>query len=221
MVISGLVFNQFACGLMSGPNETRPKVEIPSQNLTTDINEEEHVDTIWSQVLALVSNKVFLAFCVALALTLTSFNSFLIFFIDFFEQKGFDRVSVVWMYSGMNIVSTVFRFIPGLMAQSPKIPTLAIPAMYSAFGFVSLCFLPFVTSFPVNAVVIACYGVALGGVVTVISITTLELVGEKRYPTGLGMLLAIVGIANTVGAPIAGILHLCMYSNKFISFLSG
>lgn len=215
LVISGIVLNQLACGLMSGPDVKRPTGSNIQQNMT-DNSETEDSNTTLNRLRALLQNIVFLGFCFALSLALASFNGFLVFFVDFFEQKGFDRTSVVWLYSGMNVVSTIFRFIPGLLAQSPKIPKLAIPAMYAFLGCISLSLLPFMTSYSLNAVVIALYGIALGGVVTVISITTLELVGEETYPTGLGIVLAVSGIANTAGAPIAGKYMV----QTFINFIS-
>lgn len=215
LVISGIVLNQLACGLMSGPDVKRPTGSNIQQNMT-DNSETEDSNTTLNRLRALLQNIVFLGFCFALSLALASFNGFLVFFVDFFEQKGFDRTSVVWLYSGMNVVSTIFRFIPGLLAQSPRIPKLAIPAMYAFLGCISLSLLPFMTSYSLNAVVIALYGIALGGVITVISITTLELVGEEIYPTGLGIVLAVSGISNTAGAPIAGKYMV----QTFINFIS-
>ncbi|XP_061187450.1 monocarboxylate transporter 13-like [Saccostrea echinata] len=206
LVISGLVFNQFACGLMSGPSfNTKTSKSLDPYDDHEVKNENKGSQNIcFSRFQTLMKNKVFLAYCLSLAFVLTSFNSFLIFFIDYFEQKGFERTSVVWLYSGMNIISSVFRFIPGLMAQSSKLPKLAIPAIFSAGGSVGLALLPLMNSYLFNAIVVACYGAALGGVVTVISITTLDLVGDENYPTGFGMLLAVIGFANTVGAPVSG-----------------
>jgi predicted MFS family arabinose efflux permease len=207
LVISGVVFNQFACGLMSGPSRDNPtshKNSVPQTNPQDIYENNEPTHGCLSRFQTLLKNKVFLSYCFALAFALAAFNSFLIFFIDYFEEKGFDRSAVVWLYTGMNIISTVFRFIPGIMAQSPKIPKLAIPAMYSTLGFCSLAVLPFVTSYVLNAVVVGCYGVGLGGVVTVLSIITMELVGDENYPTAYGMVLATVGIVNTAGAPITG-----------------
>lgn len=59
-------------------------------------------------------------------------------------------------------------------------------------------------SYSLNAVVIALYGLAHGGMFDVMYITTLELVGKETYPTRLGIVLAATGIANIVGTPIGG-----------------
>lgn len=90
--------------------------------------------------------------------SLAALYGFLVFFVDFFEQKGFGRASVLLLYSHMNIVSTIFRFVPGIIAQSLKIPKLATPAMYAFLGCLSLSLLPFKASYSLNAVVIALYG---------------------------------------------------------------
>ncbi|XP_062587543.1 monocarboxylate transporter 13-like [Saccostrea cucullata] len=207
LIVSGIVLNQLACGLMSGPSSSI-KTSKSSADSQVDLDVEN--ENKGSQCICLyrfqtlAKNKVFLAYCLSLAFVLTSFNAFLIFFVDYFEQKGFDRTSVVWLYSGMNIISSLFRFIPGLMAQSPTLPKLAIPAIFSACGSVALAILPLMDTYVLNAIVVACYGAALGGVVTVISITTLHLVGDENYPTGYGMVLAVNGIANTIGAPVSG-----------------
>uniref|UniRef100_K1R1R8 Monocarboxylate transporter 13 n=1 Tax=Magallana gigas TaxID=29159 RepID=K1R1R8_MAGGI len=203
LIISGIVLNQLACGLMSGPDVIRPAASKFQQNMTEN-NETGDSNTTLSRLKATLQNKVFIGFCFALSLILAAFDGLIIFFVDFFEQKGFNRTSVVWLYSGMSIVSMIFRFISGLIAQSPKVPKLAIPAMCAFLGCISLSLLPFMTSYSLNAVAIALFGSALGGTVTVVSITTLELVGEKKFPTGLGIVFAASGIANIVGAPIAG-----------------
>lgn len=203
LIISGIVLNQLACGLMSGPDVIRPAASKFQQNMTEN-NETGDSNTTLSRLKATLQNKVFIGFCFALSLTLAAFDGLIIFFVDFFEQKGFNRTSVVWLYSGMSIASMIFRFISGLIAQSSKVPKLAIPAMCAFLGCISLSLLPFMTSYSLNAVAIALFGSALGGTVTVVSITTLELVGEKKFPTGLGIVFAASGIANIVGAPIAG-----------------
>lgn len=60
-------------------------------------------------------------------------------------------------------------------------------------------------SYSLNAVVIALYGLAHGGMFDVMYITTLELVGKETYPTVLGIdCVAAAGIANIVGTPIGG-----------------
>lgn len=87
--------------------------------------------------------------------SLAALYGFLVFFVDFFEQKGFERASVLLLYSRMNIVSTIFRFVPGIIAQSLKIPKLATPAVYAFLGCLSLSLLPFKASYSLNAVVIA------------------------------------------------------------------
>lgn len=43
------------------------------------------------------------------------------------------------------------------------------------------------SSYSLNAVVIALYGLAHGGMFDVMYITTLELVGKETYPTVLGI----------------------------------
>ncbi|XP_055995736.1 monocarboxylate transporter 13-like [Ostrea edulis] len=217
LIISGVVFNQFAGGLMSGPSRNIPtsKSSIPKKD-HEDIDENnEPKHGCFSRFQTLLKNKVFLLYCFALAFALAPFNTFLVFFIDYFEEKGFDRSSVVWLYSGMNILTTLFRLIPGFMAQSPKIPKLAIPAIYSVIGFCSLALLPFVTSYVLNAIVIGCFGVGFGGVVTSMSITTMELVGDGNYPTAYGMGLATLGIVNTAGAPISGYIRDISGSYKY------
>lgn len=147
---------------------------------------------------------MFLGFCFALSLLLAALYGFLVFFVDFFQQKGFERASVLLLYSGINIVSTIFRFVPGIISQSPKMPKLAIPVVYAFLGCLSLSLLLFMASYSLNAVVIALYGLAHGGMFDVMYITTLELVGKETYPTRLGIVLAAIGIANIVGTPIGG-----------------
>lgn len=164
-------------------------------------------------------NKVFIGFCFVLLFILVVFDGLIIFFVDFFEQKGFNCILVVWLYFGMSIVSMIFRFILGLIVQSLKVLKLVIFVMCVFFGCISLSLFLFMILYLLNVVVIVFYGIVLGGVVIVIFIMILELVGEKIYLMGFGIVLVVFGIVNIVGVLIVGKYMVYMFINLILYFI--
>ena len=56
-----------------------------------------------------------------------------------------------------------------------------------------------------ECVVVSClFGASHGGMISLVSITCLELVGKEDYPFALGIILTLLGVANAIAGPLSG-----------------
>ncbi|KAK3087883.1 hypothetical protein FSP39_011970 [Pinctada imbricata] len=147
-------------------------------------------------------------------ISFSSGNNIIIFFIDLFESKGIQRDTGVWLYTALGLASTLIRPFPGYLAQLPRVPKLAIPAVHILIGAVAIILFPYATSVTHFAALSCSFGMSIGGLVSVLSISTLHIVGEDDYPTALGVLMSSIGIMTSVAGPMSG------YQNDQLSEMS-
>lgn len=170
-----------------------------------DIEGENKNKSVVQILKGIFKNKIFMCFCFAQALCIAAFNSVLIFFFDYYQSKGISRSDAVSIYLYMNIVSTLFRFLPGILKQLPHVSVLSIPTVCALIGTVSMTAFPLAgSSFTLNLAAACGYGLGIGGVVTVVSISIGKLVGQENYSAGLGIAMTVSGILNTASGPISG-----------------
>ena len=170
-----------------------------------DIEGENKNKSVVKILKGIFKNKIFMCFCFAQALCMASFNSVLIFFFDYYQSKGISRSDAVSIYLYMNIVNTLFRFLSGILKQLPHVSVLSIPAVCALIGTVSMAAFPLSgSSFTLNLAAACGYGLGIGGVVTVVSLSIGKLVGQENYSAGLGISMTVSGILNTASGPISG-----------------
>lgn len=159
-----------------------------------------------SRILVIVlKDKVFVLFIFAVGLSIASFNSVLIFFIDYIQSKGLSRQDAVSIITYMNIFNTVFRIVPGLAKQLPHVSILAIPAIATGAGCIALVLFPLAgSSFTENLAVTMVFGTGLGGIISVLTVAIIKLVGDKHYAVALGVSMTVTGVLNTTYGPVAG-----------------
>ncbi|CAC5414363.1 SLC16A9 [Mytilus coruscus] len=156
----------------------------------------------------LLKNRLFMCYIFAQALCVAAFNSVLIFFIDFYQFNGLSRTQAVSIYLYMNVTSTLFRFIPGLLKQIPHVSVLSIPVFSSLVGAIAMGIFPLVPPSYSSFLLIAClYGIGLGGMVTVLGISIIKLAGEENYSAALGISMTCSGIMNAAAGPISGFIR--------------
>jgi len=168
--------------------------------------EEDNKDISMVNILkGIFKNKIFMCYCFAQALCVAAFNSVLIFFVDYYQFKGLSRSDAVSLYLYMNIVSTLFRFLPGFLKQLPHVSVLSIPAVSALVGAAAMLgFTQSGSSFNLNLIAACGYGLGIGGMVTVLSISIVKLVGQENYSAGLGTSMTVSGIFNAAAGPISG-----------------
>ncbi|XP_069106947.1 monocarboxylate transporter 14-like [Argopecten irradians] len=161
-------------------------------------------ETLLTKLKTLRNNKIYILFTCSMVIALPSVNGILVFLVNALQTKGFDSSSAVFLYFFMNLISTVFRIVPGLCKKIPHVSVLAIPVFFVSIGAVACALLPGARTYEEHLVLLGMLGAMLGGTVTLLSVTTMKLVGMKNYSTGLGVLITAIGISNTCAGPVSG-----------------
>lgn len=194
-------------GVVNTDNNKLKRVSFSTTELKRlyDTEEDNKDKNIVNILKGIFKNKIFICYCFAQALCVSSFNSVLIFFVDYYQFKGLSRSDAVSLYLYMNIVSTLFRFLPGFLKQLPHVSVLSIPAVSALVGGASMLgFTQSGSSYSLNLVAACGYGLGIGGMVTVLSISIVKLVGQENYSAGLGISMTVSGIFNAAAGPISG-----------------
>ena len=164
---------------------------------------------IFDILTGLLKNKLFISYIFAQAMCLAAYNSIMIFYIDFFKFKGLNRADAVSIYFYMNVMSTVFRFVTGLLKQIPHVSVIAIPVFCALLGASSMGLFPLVgSSYIANLLVAFMYGCGRGGMFAVLGISIVKLAGQENYSVALGISMTFSGILNAVAGPVSGLFQL-------------
>ena len=174
-------------------------VHVSSESFSKEVKVKLHV-----RVKTLFMNKPFVLYGLTVTMTFPPIIAILMFSIDYYQVKGFPRPTGVWLYIGMNVASFVCRIIMVFLVKLERIPKLAIPLSLSIIGSFAMFAFPFIKTVPVCAVVACLFGASFGGMVSLISITCLDLVGKDDYPLALGIIRTLLGVANAVAGPLSG-----------------
>ncbi|OWF50041.1 Monocarboxylate transporter 14 [Mizuhopecten yessoensis] len=187
--------------------EFSSRLSVVSTSSTTDMLHSRREDSFCVKIKTLFQNKVYIVFTLAILTALPAVNSILIFLVNILQSKGFDQPTAVFLYFFMNLVSTAFRLVPGFCKRIPHMSVLMVPVFFTSIGAVACALLPGAVTYEQHLLLLGLLGTMIGGTVTVISVTTMKLVGMKNYSTGLGVTITAVGISNTCAGPIAGYLR--------------
>ena len=220
LVIAAISFNLCAFGIVNIP--PNPDSQNVTNSLKSKPNNDKHnerrrssisinaadIDIPSKSVLesfkAVLKHKPYVCYILSVAMSISSYNAILVFFIDYYETKGFVRSTAVWLYFATNLASCSFRFIPGILVQKATIPILTIPCSSLLLGVVTLATFPLAHTLT-HFIVLACmFGISLGCLVSVLSITTMEITGQKYYSTALGITMTTSGVATAIAGPVSG-----------------
>ncbi|KAK3084589.1 hypothetical protein FSP39_015972 [Pinctada imbricata] len=152
----------------------------------------------------ILTNGVFMGYCIAVWILYPCFNNVLIFFIDFFESHGIPRSTCAWLLTGTNVANTLARLIPPFLSQFERIPKLAILAAILPIAAVVFVMFPFAKSFMHFVILVCIFGICLGVKMASLSLIAFHIIGAEGYPIGLGILMTGYGISNVIAGPIAG-----------------
>lgn len=166
--------------------------------------------TFTDQFKLLLSNYIFIIVIMATALTISAFNSLMIFLVEFFMTKGFDDQTALLLYFYMTVSNAFGRLVPGLCRTIPHVGDMAIPALFSLMGAVVNITIATATTYTEHVILSLGFGVAFGSNVASMSMTTLELVGVENYSLGFGMMITTVGISNVCAGPVSGKDSVCV-----------
>ena len=157
-----------------------------------------------TRVKTLFTNKPFVLYGMSIMMTFPPIIAILIFLIDYYQAKDINRTTGVWVYFGMNVASFVCRILIAFLVKLERIPKLAIPVSLNIVGSFAMFAFPFTNTVSECVVASCLFGASHGGMISLVSITCLELVGKEDYPLALGIVLTLLGVANAIAGPLSG-----------------
>ncbi|XP_060074787.1 monocarboxylate transporter 12-like [Ylistrum balloti] len=153
---------------------------------------------------SLCVNTVFIIFIFGISLVISSCCASSIYMLDFLRTKGFDEHQTLLLYFYMNISTTVGRLIPGLCILVPHIDGLIVSAIFTCLSCVASVGLLEAASYYHHVMLMCLFGLAFGCSNTVLSMTTMELVGVDTYAVGMGILMPVIGVSNICAGAVSG-----------------
>ncbi|XP_060065968.1 monocarboxylate transporter 9-like [Ylistrum balloti] len=179
------------------------------ENKTFTVNNTSYVTpnqehSFIAKLKVLTGNYTFILFIVAVCCTLPAYDATLIYLIEFLKTKSFADKDALLLYFFMNVGNTTGRLVPGLCKHIPHMGALIIPALFTSLSCLSVVGLLEASSYYQHVLLMCCFGVSMGGNVTVLSMTTMKLVGLANYSVGVGILMTLVGLCCMCSGAISG-----------------
>jgi len=152
-----------------------------------------------------LTNKAFVLFALGNGLQLATMNSATIYIVDTMvdikNQLSFGSLAPFLF----NLLGLLGRLLCGLLKQVPHLSSLDAGLLSTIFGVAGCLTIAF-TSSPVTRVVAwSLNGISFGISVTSLSVTTAKLLGKQNLAKGMGIIMLILGIGNTIAGPLNGI----------------
>ena len=157
-----------------------------------------------ARVKTLFTNRSFVLYGFSIIMTFPPIIAIHIFLIDYYQAKEIPRNTGVWLYFGMNVAGFVSRILLTFLIKLERIPKLAIPLSLNIVESFAMFAFPFTKTVPECAVATCLFGASEAGMVSLISIISLELVGNDDYPLALGIIFTLLGVANAIAGPLSG-----------------
>ena len=160
--------------------------------------------TLCARVKTLFTNRPFVLYGMSIMMTFPPVVAILIFLIDFYQSKDIPRATGVWVYFGMNVAGFVCRILVAFLVRLERFPKLALPVSLNVLGSFAMFAFPFTKTVSECVVASCLFGASWGGMISLISITTLELVGKDDYTLALGIICTLLGVAYAIAGPLSG-----------------
>ena len=157
-----------------------------------------------ARVKTLFTNRPFVLYDLSIIMTFPPIIAIHIFLIDYYQAKDISRTIGVWLYFGMNVAGFVCRVLLAFLVKLERFPKLAIPLSLNIVGSFAMFAFPFTKAVPECALATCLFGASEAGMVSLMSIITLEMVGKEDYPLALGIIFTLLGIANAIAGPLSG-----------------
>ncbi|OWF50007.1 Monocarboxylate transporter 9 [Mizuhopecten yessoensis] len=176
----------------------------PHQINDTGLNTSNGHTHCCMKLVLLSKSYDFIIYILGMTCTFPAFICILIYIIEFLKTKSFDSEEALLLYLFMNVANTLGRMIPGLCKYIPHVSSLVIPALTTIISCISTVGLLFANTYKQHLLLMCGFGLAIGSNVTVMSMTTIKLVGLANYSVGVGILMTVTGVSSVCAGTISG-----------------
>jgi len=164
---------------------------------------------ILSQMLdfSLFKDPIFMMYATSNFLTSIGFNVPYVYTVDRAVLWGIDGKDAAFLLSVIGISNTVARLVLGWLSDRTWINRLYLYNLCLVICGVSMALSPFMSSYYLQAVYCAIFGITSGAYVGLTSVVLVDLLGLDKLTNAFGLLLMFQGIASVMGPPVIGALY--------------
>ncbi|XP_046336911.2 monocarboxylate transporter 13-like isoform X2 [Haliotis rufescens] len=149
-------------------------------------------------------------------------SAFQVHLPNYAESKGTSPQNAAMLFTAMGISSTIARILTGLAGNNPDIGTLLLHTGMLGLAGVNIMLIPvFSSSFKLQIIVCALYGLYGGGPMALLNPILVDLVGVKRLAAGYGLNNMFAGVGLFLGPPFAGLVLEATGRYDLCYFLAG
>lgn len=157
---------------------------------------------------SLLKDPSFLFFCFSICLFTAAFKSAFTFLPALAVSKGIDKGESASLLSISGILDTIGRIMAGVVLDVECIRPLR-PIVYNGVVFIIVVVsftAPYVNTYVEFAVLFGLYGLLTGTYVSQKSVILVDILGEEKLSSSLGLMICFQGIGTFVGPPLSGLL---------------
>jgi len=156
---------------------------------------------------SLFKDPIFMMYATSNFLTSIGFNVPYVYTVDRAVLWGIDGKDAAFLLSVIGISNTVARLVLGWLSDRSWINRLYLYNLCLVICGVSMALSPFCSSYYLQAVYCAIFGITSGAYVGLTSVVLVDLLGLDKLTNAFGLLLMFQGIASVMGPPVIGALY--------------
>eukprot|EP00090_Calanus_glacialis_P045680 TRINITY_DN8647_c0_g1_i4.p1 TRINITY_DN8647_c0_g1~~TRINITY_DN8647_c0_g1_i4.p1 ORF type:complete len:613 (-),score=104.49 TRINITY_DN8647_c0_g1_i4:381-2219(-) len=156
---------------------------------------------------SLFKDPIFMMYATSNFLTSIGFNVPYVYTVDRAILWGMDGKDAAFLLSVIGISNTASRLILGWLSDRSWINRLYLYNSCLVVCGVSMALSPFCSSYNLQAVYCAIFGITSGAYVGLTSVVLVDLLGLEKLTNAFGLLLMFQGIASVIGPPVIGALY--------------
>eukprot|EP00091_Calanus_sinicus_P024239 TRINITY_DN8585_c0_g1_i1.p1 TRINITY_DN8585_c0_g1~~TRINITY_DN8585_c0_g1_i1.p1 ORF type:complete len:281 (+),score=67.80 TRINITY_DN8585_c0_g1_i1:239-1081(+) len=200
---------QYRCSMLDCKEEDVSPSDTESQSNICCIKAHSKQAKILHQMLdfSLFKDPIFMMYATSNFLTSIGFNVPYVYTVDRAVLWGMDGKDAAFLLSVIGISNTVARLILGWLSDRSWINRLYLYNSCLVVCGVSMALSPFCSSYNLQAVYCAIFGITSGAYVGLTSVVLVDLLGLEKLTNAFGLLLMFQGIASVIGPPVIGALY--------------
>jgi len=156
---------------------------------------------------SLFKDPIFMMYATSNFLTSIGFNVPYVYTVDRAILWDIDGADAAFLLSVIGISNTVARLALGWLSDRSWINRLYLYNSCLVICGISMSLSPFMTTYNLQAVYCAIFGITSGAYVGLTSVVLVDLLGLDKLTNAFGLLLMFQGIASVIGPPVIGALY--------------
>lgn len=215
LILGGMMLNCCVAGALMRPLTCKPSSGAPTKNgdqLGKNNTKKKGRCTVKSTKfvdLTFFKDRGFVIYLIGNVLYIFGAYAPIVFLSAYAISQGVEEYAAAYLLSIMGFVDMFIRPGTGLLANSKWIRPRVQYLFSFAMIFNGTCHLlcPLMTSYPLMVTYAVLFGVAFGMVFALIFECLMDLMGNQRFPSAVGLVTIIECFPMLLGPPAAGNIH--------------